>query len=306
MKAFGIIVIMICQAFVSPLDGTILSYTFKRGDEYTMTQVMKQTMKQSILGMQQSGESSNAGVMKFKVLSVTGTGARLEAQFLKLRITSKNMLGEMIMDSESAEQTSQNKIFKAMMNKTFFVLMNKNGHVEGVEGDENLWSGIDANTSDDDTKKALQILQQQFDKNSLKNSIEQAMVQYPENKVKPGDTWRSQRDFPLGLPIQADYVWTLAELNGTSAKINADGAVTTTDKEKVFTLPIGIRAKADLKGRQTVKSNVNRKTGWANDLSIHAELTGKMLLLAGGMMPMDMETPMEIVTETSYVIVKNK
>jgi hypothetical protein len=84
-------------------------------------------------------------------------------------------------------------------------------------------------------------------------------------------------------------------VKGGIASVNADGIFTTADKEKTIELPNGFKAKVDLNGAQQMKSTVNVKTGWANDLLLHAEMKGKMLLLAGGMLPMDVEVPMEIV-----------
>jgi hypothetical protein len=79
---------------------------------------------------------------------------------------------------------------------------------------------------------------------------------------------------------------------------------TTTDKEKTINLPGGIKAKSDLAGRQASKSTVDVKTGWPTTLEVLAEIKGKMTLLAGGMIPEDMDVPMEILSESSFTITK--
>jgi len=286
-------------------DSVRLAYTFKIGEVYTMTQRSHQTVKQFIMGIEQPGENVYAGEMELKVISLTETGARLQAQFIRLKHASKSMMGEQIMDSEGSEETAQNSVFRAMMRKSFFIVLNSSGKVENVEGHENLWAGVAAIGLDDDTEARLkESLNQMLTKNALKSNIEQALVYYSEKRVKPGDSWRSTGGFPMGFPIQIDNAWSLATLDAASANVNAEGIYTTTDKEKVITLVNGLKAKVDLTGTQSTKASVNIKTGWPSELKIVSSLKGTMTLLAGGMLPMDMELPMEISGETSYTFVR--
>lgn len=306
MKAIHFISLLIFTSGFTTFNAVKLEYSFKVGDEYSMTQITKQTMKQTIMGTEQKGENMYTGSMTFKVTALTATGARLETQFITLKNSSKTMMGDASMDSEGPQEDVQNKVIRSMMKKSFFVTMNKTGTVEKVEGTENLWSGMSALGLDENTLATTkQSLVQLLSENSLKNSFEQAMVYYTDKKVKQGDTWNSKNDFPMDFPILVDNSWSLVSLTGTTAKVNADGIYTTTDKEKTIVLPGGFKAKVDLNGKQSMKSNVNVKTGWPSDLHIQSELMGKMILLAGGVIPEDMEVPMEISTETSYKIVKN-
>lgn len=288
-----------------PVNVVKLEYSFKLGDEYRMTQTTRQTIKQSIMGTEQNGENNYSGEMTFKVVELTTNGAKLETQFLSLKNSSKTMMGDVVMDSEGPDNNEQNKVFRSMMKKPFFVMLNKSGLVEEVEGVENLWSGLTALGLDENTMKTTkQSLEQLLGKSSLKNSVEQAMVFYSDKKVKQGDTWTSKNGFPMDFPIEVDNSWNLAALNHTTATVNADGVFTTTDKGKPVNLPGGLKARVDLGGNQTMKASVDIKTGWPTDLHIVSELKGKMTLLAGGILQEDMDMPMQILTETSYKITK--
>ena len=282
-----------------------LEYVFKVGDEYVMSQSTKQSLKQIIMGTEQKGENEYTGDLKMKVTEVTGDGAKIEMQFIKLKSKSVTVMGEILMDSEGNAEEVQNKMLKAMMNKSFTVTANKFGQIVNVEGAENLWADLSSmNLDDRATATAKQTLAQFMDNSALRSNIEQAMVRYSENKVKEGDKWNSRTELPMDFPIKVDNSWSLISVSGGTAKVNADGIFTTTDKEKTIDLPNGIKAKVDLNGAQQVKSTVNVKTGWATDMLIHSELKGKMILLAGGMLPENMDVPMEIVTDTSYKITK--
>ena len=152
----------------------------------------------------------------------------------------------------------------------------------------------------EEEKKLKESLGQWFSKNALISNVEQAVVFYDAGKVGPGDTWFSKNQFPLDFPILIDNTWNLLTLKGSTALVKASGIYATTNKDKVLTLPNGMKTKVDFKGKQQLESNINTKTGWPTDLRIVAELNGKMTLLAGGFLPQDMEMPTKIVAETTY------
>ncbi len=252
-----VFLLTILSAYASPFKGVKLEYRFVLGDDYTMTQVTRQTIKQIIMGTEQGGENAYSGEMNFKVIEITSSGARLETQFLKLKNSSKTVMGDVTMDSEGAEDNPQNKVFKTMMKKPFVITMNKAGIVENVEGAENLWSGMDDLGLDEATLNTMkQTLEQLLGENSLKNSFEQAMVFYADKNVSKGDTWDSKNAFPMEFPIVVNNSWILSEVSGSTAKVDAEGIYTTIDKEKPINLPNGIKAKIDLKGKQSIRSNV--------------------------------------------------
>ena len=291
--------------FTSGPLATKLEYTFKVGDEYLVTQVIDQTMKQNIMGMEQRGETKGSYEMKYKVVSVAGNTAKVEAQFIKLRQHSTTMMGEIVWDSEGTDETDLNKLVKSMMKKTFIVTMNKFGRAETIEGHENLLADVTKLGIDKERLAGLkQTFEQMYDKNSLKNSFEQAMVFYPDKKIIPGDQWEAKQEFPMGFPIAVDNTWSLVSINGSTGQLSASGICSTSDKEKILDLVNGMKAKVDLSGKQGVKSSVNVKTGWPAEKEINSELKGKMILLAGGMLPMDMEVPVELIAKTTFKFVK--
>lgn len=296
---------LLASAFSFPVADAKLEYIFKVGDEYTWTQVSKQKIKQSIMGMEQNTETVYDSEFKLKVVSLTATGAKLETQFTRLKNTVKSPMGDMVMDSDGAAEVKENQIFKAMMNKPFFIVMNKRGNVENVEGVEKLWSGFAGlGLSEAEAAALQQSMEQMLGKSSLKGSFEQAFVIYPDKKVKAGDTWTSQVGAPMSFPLRTDNKWSLVTANATAASLKGDGTYVTTDTTQTMSLPGGLKAKVNLGGTQTMKANVNAKTGWPTDMVVVSALKGKMIILAGGMIPSDMEVPMEIASEGTFTIVK--
>lgn len=292
-------------AFTLPADAVKLEYNLKVGDVYEMQQMTNQNIKQSIMGMDQNGTSEYSGTMLMKVKSTTPDQSELETQFVKLRNSSKTLMGENTMDSEGSQDNPQNKVFKSMMNKTFTIILKKNGAIEKVSGTENLWSDVDKLGLDDATVKLMKEAMGQFmSESSLRKSLSQSLVRYADKKVKVGETWTSKSDFPMDFPIEINNVWKLTSHSGSTATVDASGVYSTIDADRIVTLPGGFKAKVDLTGTQTVNAVVKDKSGWSDLTSIQSSLKGKMILQAGGMIPTDMEIPMEITTKTSYTMVK--
>lgn len=88
------------------------------------------------------------------------------------------------------------------------------------------------------------------------------------------------------------------------ATLEAQGQLTTVDKEKVTTLPNGIKSKVDLGVRQVVVGKVNLKTGWPTEIKVLPDIQGKMNTPGRGMTPADMDIPRVISTESVCTITK--
>jgi hypothetical protein len=307
MKAFRFLtVVVVATAFAFPASDVKLLYTFKKGDQYDYAQTSKQTIKQTIPGMGDvTTEVNTEGTLLLKVTELTSTGARLEAQYTKLKVQTKSSVVNMNMDSEGSADDMQNKIVKSMMNKPFYYTLTKMGSVEKVEGAENVYSGLSSLGLDqatlDATKKSMQ---QTISEKTLKTSLEMGLIQYPENKVKADDTWKNTANLDLNFSLKLDNTWNLKKIEGDVASIEGDGLMTTPNKDQINTLPNGFKSKSDLSGRQAVAGKVNVKSGWPTSVKILSEIKGKMTLMAGNMLPEDMDVPMEITIESTYTITK--
>jgi hypothetical protein len=307
MRTFRFVVlILVATAFTFPAKDVKLEYTFKVGDQYDFGQTFKQTIKQNIAGTGDITVDVNIDArMELKVAEITSTGARIELAYKKLKVETKSPMMNMTVDSESAEDNTQNKVMKIMMNKNISFVLTKRGMIEKVEGIENLYSGLPTLGLDDATQAQLkQYMSQTLGEKSIKSNLEMGFIQYPENKVKESDTWRNSVELVSNFIGKIENSWLLKKVEGDQASIESDGSITTIDKDKITTLPNGIKTKSDLAGRQVLAGKVNVKSGWPTEVKILSEVKGQMKYLAGGMIPEDMDVPMEQTIEGTYTIVK--
>ena len=304
MKALRLVVLVfIACAFTNPAKEVKLEYIFKVGDVHEWIQTTKQTITQSVPGAgEMSVYVSLDGAMQLKVVALTPTGAKVETTYSKIKMLMKMPMGDVTMDSEGGDDTIQNKLMKTMTKKPFYIFMNKQGIIEKVEGTENLYSGVsELGMEPAAADQAKQSLQQAMSEQSIKASIEMSLMQYPTAKVKTGDTWKNTISTALNFPMQINNTWTFEKLEGTVASIVSDGVIVTIDKDKPTTIN-GMQAKVDLGGRQMTKGTVDLKSGWPSKMEVLSEIKGKMTLLAGGMVPQDMDVPMEILSESTFTI----
>jgi len=282
-----------------------LQYSFKKGDTYEWSQ--SASVKQHLAGpgFDQNNETTVTANALMKVVELTAKGAKFEIEYTKLytNIPQANML----MDSDGdTTKNLPNKIMRAMKGRKFNFSLMKDGTVESVENDENLWAGL---TVANGFKEAQvtpmkQALENSFGKNSIRSSLEAAMIKYPENKIKVGLTWNSKNEIVSPIPLKTENVWTLESAEDPAAVVVGDGQIATTDTTKVITLQQGFKATTNFKGRRVVKSHVNLATGWPETSKAYAEQKGSMILLAGGQIPEDMKMQMELTTDSEYMIKK--
>jgi hypothetical protein len=249
-------------------------------------------------------EVITSGSLTFKVVEVTPTGAKVEAQYTKLKIDTKGPMA-MSMDTESTSEEMPNKVLKSMMNKPFFFVITNRGVVEKTENIQNIYSGLSTIGLDEKTLAATkQTFQQTINESNLKALLETGLIIYPENKIKTGDSWTSTSGVALNFPMQAENTWNLKTVEGNVASVDSDGILKNSGSDNTMSLPNGLKAKTDLSGRQASKSKIDIKNGWPTETKVLSEITGKITLLAGSMLPSDMEVPMEIISESTYTIVK--
>lgn len=301
-------IVCVCASF-SPVPDVTLQYKFKAGEVYEYVQLSKQNAIQTLPGMgEMKMDGTLGGTMLLKIKSVDTNGsARIESQYTKLKMATNNFMMSMSMDSEGSQEEDGNKIIKSLTGKTFFFTLTKNGEVEEVEGVENLYSGLGSLGLDEGVvTKTRKALQQTINDKSVKTLLENGLVSYPDNAVKAGDSWKTSSVQAINFPMSIDNTWSLKNSDDKIANISCEGTLTTIDKEKVNNLINGMKSKSDLNGTQKMNGQVDLKSGWPKEVKILSDLKGKLTLLAGGLIPQDMEVPMTVKIETNYTIVKKK
>jgi hypothetical protein len=305
---FVAVMICVCTGFI-PVSEVTLRYKFKTGEEYEYVQLSKQNAVQTLPGMgEMKMDGTLGGTMLLRIKSVDNSGsARIESQYSKLKIITNSFIMNLNLDSEGSQDEDGNKIVNSMTGKTFFFTLTKTGKVENVDGVENLYSGLGALELEEEVvARTRKTLQQTINDKSIKTLLENGLVAYPENALKTGDSWKTSSIQAVNFPMKIDNTWSLKNTDSKIANISCEGTLTTIDKEKINNLVNGMKSKSDLSGTQKMDGQVDIKSGWPKEVKIFSDIKGTLTLLAGGLIPQDMEVPMTVKIETNYSIVKKK
>jgi hypothetical protein len=307
-KSIGVILIAsLLFSFGTAPKEIKLEYKFAVGDQYAWIMTTKQSITQEIMGMEQNSQNAMSGSLLLKVQSLTPNGAQLEAQYTNLAMLVNLPMGiqSFNFDSEGDQSKTENKVMKAMLNKPFSITITKQGVVENIQGEENLWSDFGNLGLDDIQVNTIkQQFNQYFGKTSVKASFEMGLTNYSDKKVKVGDMWKNKTGMAMNFPLEADNTWTFTSMENDAVNLSCYGIISTTNKDQVLDLPNSVKSKVDLAGSQKLSSVVNPKTGWPNEVKIVSDLRGTMIVLAGGMIPTDLQVPVKISAESNYKVVK--
>jgi hypothetical protein len=312
MKQFALLLVcssaLIISAFeIHPEKEVTLEYKFTIGEQYALIQTSKYTVKQDIMGIEQITENALSGSVMFKVVNITPTGAKLEAQYTSLTMLMKlPAVPAFKFDSDGPQDKTENKVMKSMLNKPFYLTLSKQGVVDNIEGEENLWSGFDELGLDQNQMANMKkMFEQNFGKTSIKSSFEMGLPNYPEKKIKIGDQWKNKSGVGVNYPIQSENTWQMISFNNEVVNLEASGVVTTINRDQVIDIPMyNLKSKIDLNGTQKINSDINIKVGWPNNVKIFSTVKGNMTLLGDGLMPTDLEVPVEIIVESTYKVIK--
>jgi hypothetical protein len=304
---FGLILLTIASFAKPHFKEHQLEYKFVVGDEYACVQITKQSVSQNLLGIEKITETAMSGSLQLKVVSLTSNGAKLEVQYTTLVMIMKMPdMPALSFDADGSQEKIENQAMRSMMNKPFFITLSKQGVVEDIQGEENLWSGfmglgLDANQ--------LVNIKQQFDqtfgKASIKSSFEMALINYSDKKVLAGMTWTNKTGLGMNLPLETINTWRILSIDKEIINISSEGTVTTLNKDQFTDNPNGVKSKIDLSGTQKILSTANANTGWPIETKINSEIKGNMIFHSD-QIETDLEVPMEIITESNYKFIKKK
>jgi hypothetical protein len=303
LKSAFLLVFALSAAF--PAKDISLRYNLRNGDQFELRQKTDQKMIQTIMGMDQTGNNAYDGTIAMRVISTDQERVRIEAKMTHLKSHLKNIMNEIDLDSDGDTKETSTQIVQAMMNQPFYVTLSKNGVIEKVEDVDNLWKGVDKlDLPDEDKKQVKAAIGQMINESSFKNGLGQAFLTYAGKPVQPLETWTTQNGIPADFPVRSDNKWFVQSTTASHAVVSGEGIFKTIDKEKVVSLPGDLKAKVNLEGTQKVNGTSALKTGLPDKVAIEAKLSGVIVLLAGGMLPMDIKVPITIDTHTEYTFVR--
>jgi len=303
---FLVVLVGIMAAFTIPPKKFTLQYVFKEGDSFRLISKAEQQISQEIPQMGKVDvKNTTDGAFLFKVKSVTDGVAACEVSYEYMKVVTENpMVGTVTMDSKADDGSPMNDMMKGFTEGTFTLNLHPNGTVSDIEGIEEVFENAVGALSGMNPQQSAAIKSQvsgQFGPEALSANIEGALVHYTDEKVDKGSSWTSSIDIAGGIYGTTTSNWTINDVSGDDVQIGVAGAFKS-DFEREMEVNGLKGAKFKISGTQIGTFSVNKSTGWIKGSEIEVKMSGTLDIPAGGMVPQDMSIPMEINSQTQYMM----
>lgn len=245
-----------------------LEYKLEKDDVFTIKQEAKQVITQKLDGAEHELTNEIEGVLEFRVLGEEDNNYEIALTFkdLNLKMVS-SIQGELmnVAAKEIVEGDMQSNIFNSLLGHPIQMTLSRNGHILKVKGGDSLVakmaqaSGLEDEFSLNMMKKSLE---KEFGSEALSNSYEQMTYLYPQQQVKPGDTWKNEYSGKLSTK----NTWTLETIEDASAEIMGKAEVTMDITEPATTM--------NLIGTQDTHITTDLKSGFIKTMKVEGESEG--------------------------------
>lgn len=247
---------------------SVLEYTLKKDDIFTVKQDAEQIITQELDGATHEIINQIDGILEFRVLAERDSTYEIALTFkdLNLKMTS-SIQGEMmnVRAKEVSQDNMQSKIFSSLLNSPIKMVLAKTGDILEVRGGDSLVvkmaeaSGLQDDFSLNMMKKSLQ---KEFGSEALSDSYKQMTFIYPKKPIKVGDSWKN--DY-MGK-LSAENTWTLEALSDKKASIIGTANITMDVTELATTMK--------LSGTQQTKITTDLSSGFMKKMTVEGESQG--------------------------------
>ncbi len=276
MKLFKIlpIVTLVLLGFSAEAQKSyVLKQNFPIGKTYDFTLISDQIINQQMAGKKLSLSQNIGTAYSFDIQNGEGLEKDIEVTYKHIFMKSKGMGNQLEMDSDDADTTKENS-FRGLKGATFHMVMLPDGSIRSLTGIDQMVTKMVSKMKTDSAKAAniKASLSQQFNAESMKQTMESSLKIYPAKAVKIGDSWTVDTKMQLTMPVETITKYTLTAVKDNVAFLNINGTLLS----KGTFQSMGNKIDTDLTGTNVGDAELDLKTGLILKSHLRMELSGKM------------------------------
>lgn len=270
---------------------------------YRMKMTTVEETEQTTMGQLTKSKNSTETVYQIEVTEVADNGnMTLDYTYESIKNTSEGPDGVVVYDSNvgAAEDEVQGKIFQAMLNRSFEIVMTPQGRVESVGGIDELFEAMMDTVDAEIREFAEPLIKSIVSPDTIKDMITTVFVFYPQEPLAISDSWTETFSITTGLTANLDSTYTVMERDEGIMKL--DVATTLTSNPDAPPLEIGpfkMRFK-NLEGTGKGSLTVDEATGWYTSGELTQNFTAQLELEGLEAITEDEPATIEGKTVTSY------
>ena len=211
-----------------------LSFNPPKGAKYEYRSESVQTAKQNVMGQEMKSEIETDVTYIVEIKDKTSQGIHVQLTYRDFAYIMSSPMMKMGYDSKNPIENPSEmdqmlaKMFSGMIGQPCMLVIAPDGSVKSVTGMDAIAENM-LKALSDNGQIALQIgasLQQQFGDEAMKNSFQQSFKIYPDNAVKPGDSWNMENLMTVANMNTAFHTkYTLKEVSRNMATVAVESDI---------------------------------------------------------------------------------
>lgn len=259
MKHFFVLFSLLIFSFTSNSQKNVIELHLEKGKEYRHSIDSKIEMFEKKAGKTTKMNMVITGNIVYLVEKIKKDEMTIKTRYESLKMGIKTKDSEIIYDSENPGEEIMSRIFAEMKKTTFTIIMNRQGKILKVDGEDKIFSkALDAFTelTSEQKQSIVTEMSKSLGEDSFRGNFELITAIYPSVPVAIGDTWQTKsvlisdklkqnisNDFTL-MEVKPEYII----IEGNSELIPVMG---TSKKDQLL-----------LKGTMTTYLRLDPKTNW--------------------------------------------
>ncbi|MEP1031909.1 DUF6263 family protein [Ekhidna sp.] len=284
------------------LKKTDLGLNLNVGETYSQSYISKNTITQTINGMEQIIKMEITGGMDFQVNENLGDRYSMSASYSSLIMKMNSPMGEMIFSSKSEGADIFSTIMKTIVGKEFLIEMSKNGTISKIESLDSIFDGMFESfpeLPEPQKQQLLAQLRQAYGEKAFKGNIEMITAIFPNKEVNVGESWKNSVKLESGMSGFMNNTFTLTDVNSDAIFIEGTSQISTENKDAYIEVN-GMPTRYNLTGKMKTSYKLDPQSNWIVEGKIEQEISGDVQIkdnpnLPGGMLiPMVMKNDMTV------------
>jgi len=258
---------------------------------------------QIYMGIEQSTEMKTSVKMWSQVLGKSEDEYKIEYQYKKLKIDVSSPVFQLSMNSNDTVKSTQNRLIKGMINKSFYVFVNQQGNISRIDGLDEIINSIGNDLSIDINIKNsfIENIDNSFGKSYFENSFQYAFLKFPEEKIREGDSWKYSSSIASNLSnLSVTNHAKLINIEKKQLIINLTSRIDTPNP--AFNKGDEVEQKVELKGSGNTKINLSRELTLPFESHSNQKTSGTILIKINDESQEIIEIPLTITTQSEMKI----
>lgn len=253
-----------CKNGTGAGNAIALKLNLEPGTSYSYVMDSKTVMNASGINTTQTMEMA----FSYDVAAADGTNKKLTISYDRINSELSTPMGPMQFNTEDSSIPG----LKELLRKPFVMTVTEKGVIKSIEGLERGDQGIPE--GDEEAQNIRKQIEATFTDSAMRTSMENMLNIYPDNAVKPGDTWvKTSTISAAGMNMKVENTYKLLNTKDNTAHLEVKSKISNGGGSMETQ---GMPIKIELNGTSEGTMDVDISTGFMTSSKMKQNIDGTM------------------------------